>query len=134
MNQHQLPNGIYMVWQKSQRKGVDHYGVLDVGNCLGIAQADGVRPVVIHQVPPAITVDTIEDSGPWYVRAKSIDIQKSYQTFWEACETPDYNFVSNNCEHFARSVVLGRRESSQIQNAVVFGALVLAAIGISRNA
>ena len=28
-----LSNGIYMVWQKSSHKGVDHYGVLDVGNC-----------------------------------------------------------------------------------------------------
>ena len=134
MHSQQLPPGVYLVWQKSQRKGVDHYGVLDVGNCLGIAQADGIRPVVIHQAPPSITLDTIENSGPWKVIASSPDIQQSYQIFWQACQTPDYDWLSNNCEHFARSVVLGRRESKQIQNAVVVGALVIGFIGLSRNA
>lgn len=127
-----LPNGIYMVWQQSSHKGVDHYGVLDVGNCLRIAQADRSRPTVIHQAPPAITMDTLENSGPWVVVAHSNNIEQSFQTFWQACGNPHYDWLSNNCEHFARSVVLGRRESTQIQNVVVGGALVLAVLGLSQ--
>jgi hypothetical protein len=133
-NLSKLPDGIYMVWQRSARKGVDHYGVLDIGNQLGIAQADRVTPVVIHQSPPSISLDTVENSGPWYVVGQSGDYEQSRLAFWQACETPDYNLFTNNCEHFARSVVMGRHASSQIQNAVVTGAVVLAIVGLVRNA
>lgn len=128
-----LEPGIYMVKQHSHTKGVDHYGVLDVGNQLRIAQADGKRPMVIHQAPPSLQLDTVEASGPWTIVARSSDLTMSYLAFWQAAQAPNYNALFNNCEHFARAVVLGNRESVQVQQALVIGAVAVALIGLTRS-
>ena len=37
---------------------------------------------------------------------------------YRAAENPNYDLFGHNCEHFARYVATGRRESTQIQLAV----------------
>jgi len=31
-----FPDGLYLVMQRSVGKGIDHYGILDIGNRLGV--------------------------------------------------------------------------------------------------
>lgn len=130
-----LPDGIYLVRQKAISKGVDHYGVLDIGNRLNLANADGINPVVIHQTPPEIRVDRLEDTGSWEALEQSIDERSAEIRFWKACKNPKYALPNNNCEQFARYVVSGKRESKQLQTAVIVtGIFALAFIGLTRRA
>jgi hypothetical protein len=40
----------------------------------------------------------------------------------ESLKSPtNYDLFSDNCEHFARFVTTGKKESSQVQNAVIIG-------------
>lgn len=112
-------DGIYLIRQRSINKGVDHYGVFDIGNRLNLDNADGIKPVVIHQVHPQIRVDKLEDTGSWEVLEQSLDENSANSRFWQACEDPKYDLLFNNCEQFARYVVGGKRESKQLQTAVV---------------
>jgi len=41
-----------------------------------------------------------------------------------ACSNSIYNTTGNNCEHFARYVATGKRESHQVQVAGLVGVLV----------
>ena len=131
-----LQDGIYLVRQKSiRKKDIDHYGVLDIGNRLNLANADGFNPVVIHQAPPQIRVDNLEDTGSWELLEQSIDEKLAENRFWKACENPIYFLGNNNCEHFARYVVCGIRESKQLQGAVIIiGVFALALHGLTRQA
>jgi len=52
-----FPDGLYLVMQRSVGKGIDHYGILDIGNRLGVRGADGINPVIVHQSPSGITAD-----------------------------------------------------------------------------
>jgi hypothetical protein len=127
-----LEDGIYLIRQRSIKWGVDHYGVLDIGNRLGLENADGLTPVVIHQALPYIQVCTLadfEDNGAWEVLEKNLDEYSAAIRLRQACENPDYALFNNNCEQFARYVVSGKRESKQLQTAVVVtGIITLTAI------
>lgn len=118
-----LTHGIYLIRQRSVKWGVDHYGVLDIGNRLGLAndEADGITPIVIHQALPYIQVCTLahfEDNGSWEALEKSPDEHSAAIRFRQACLKPNYALLDNNCEQFARGVVSGNRESKQLQTAV----------------
>ena len=52
----QFADGLYLLLQRSPSKGVDHYGILDVGNRLR-SPIVPIEPVVIHQTPPEIRAD-----------------------------------------------------------------------------
>jgi hypothetical protein len=108
--------GLYLMMQKTQMKGVlvDHYGILDVGNRLNLPNA-GYRPLVIHQTPPQIRLDRLEDTGEWKVLGKITDEHDAISRINKALENNAYDLFGNNCEHFARYVATGRRESMQLQ-------------------
>jgi len=124
MPNHQLVAGLYLVKQQSPSKGVEHYGILDTGNRLGY----GRQPVVVHQTPPGIRADWLAGTGGWLVLGRVLAgatarIQMSLQN-------PRYDLFGHNCEHFARYVATGRRESHQLQ-AVVAMAGVVAVVWLS---
>lgn len=56
-----LPGGLYLEKQHSPRKGVGHYGILDVGNRLRYPNAP--YPLAIHQTPPAIQATSLPNCG-----------------------------------------------------------------------
>ena len=64
MPYYDLADGLYLLVQKSIEKGVDHYGILDIGNRLQLKEAmEAYHPVVIHQTPPSIQIKTIKNSS-----------------------------------------------------------------------
>ncbi len=118
--------GLYLMMQKTQMKGVlvDHYGILDVGNRMNLPNA-GWQPLIIHQTPPQIRLDRLADTGDWKVLSKITDESDAISRINRAIENSAYDLFGNNCEHFARYVATGRRESTQLQFAGVFITLTL---------
>lgn len=120
-----LNDGLYLVRQKSAAKGVDHYGILDVGNRIGHPEIIfPVQPVVIHQRPPRIQIDWLQNTGEWAVLGQITDEADAIARMRKAAENPNYDLFGHNCEHFARYVATGRRESTQVQVAVAIAGLV----------
>lgn len=120
----QLNDGLYLVRQKSAEKGVDHYGILDVGNRINHPQVIPIQPVVIHQRPPRIQADWLQNTGEWAVLGKITDEADAISRMHKAAENPNYDLFGHNCEHFARYVATGKRESTQVQVAVAIAGLV----------
>ncbi len=108
--------GLYLLMQKTQMKGVlvDHYGILDIGNRMNLPNA-GWQPLVIHQTPPQIRLDRLADTGDWKVLGQITDETDAISRINKAIENNAYDLFGNNCEHFARYVATGRRESTQLQ-------------------
>lgn len=126
MPRHVLPPGLYLVKQRSPPKGVDHYGIVDSGNRLGY----GWRPLVIQQTPPAIRRDWLETTGHWLVLGRLLDEARAIARIRASLRDPSYDLFGHNCEHFARFVATGRRESHQLQAMVaVAGVITLIALG-----
>jgi hypothetical protein len=119
-----LEDGLYLVHQKSAAKGVDHYGILDVGNRIRHPQIRAQQPVVIHQRPPRIQIDWLQDTGEWTVLGRITDEADAIARMRKAAEDPTYNLFGHNCEHFARYVATGKRESRQVQAVVILAGLV----------
>lgn len=120
-----LSDGLYLLRQKSVEKGVDHYGILDVGNRINHPRVSFLQqPVVIHQLLPSIQIDWLQNTGQWKVLAKITDEGDAISRMYKALENPKYNLFKNNCEHFARYVADGKHESTQVQVAVAIAGLV----------
>ena len=111
----QYPDGLYLLKQKSEAKGVEHYGILDIGNRINHPQVDGRHPVVIHQTPPSIKLDWLQNTGAWSVLGRIADENDARARMNAAFQDPTYNLFGHNCEHFARYVATGRHESTQLQ-------------------
>jgi hypothetical protein len=118
--------GFYLIKQKSQSKGkIDHYGILDVGNTMGFPEVDSRHPIVIHQTPPKITVNRLDQTGNWKVMGKITDERDAKKRIYIASRNPVYNLFSNNCEHFARYIAYKKSESMQIQTTFILLGLVV---------
>lgn len=125
-------DGLYLVKQKSIDKGVDHYGILDIGNRIHHPNVDGINPVLIHQTPPHIKLDWLQDTGAWDVQGKITDEKMAIERIKHALKDPAYNLLGNNCEHFSRFVATGKRESTQVQAVVAMAGLAVIAIAALR--
>lgn len=124
-----LRNGLYLLKQKSIEKGVEHYGILDIGNLLQLKEArQALQPVVVHQTMPSIRYDWLQDTGSWTIEGKIFDEEYALSRIREAFKNPDYDLFINNCEHFARYVATGVRESRQVQAGVILTSLAALAI------
>lgn len=122
-----LQDGLYLLRQPAQKPGIHHYGILDVGNRIGHPRVDGQQPVVIHQTPPKLRLDWLQDTPPWEVHLRITDEKVAIQRINQAFSNPRYDLFGNNCEHFARYVATGVRESTQLQAAgFIAGLAVLA--------
>ncbi len=124
-------DGFYLMKQNSSEKIVNHYGILDIGNRLQHPNVDGINPVVIHQSPPQIKICWLHETGAWNILGQITDESMAINPMNQAFENPHYNLFGHNCEHFARFVATGKKESAQLQNAVAiagFAALTYVAI------
>lgn len=119
-----LPHGLYWIFNDSPKKGVKHHAILDVGNRLGYPDVSGWNPVIVHQTPPVICREPLGDPNGWHLVGRIADERGAIQRIVEACANPLYAFISNNCEHFARYVATGVRESKQVQGAGVLAGIV----------
>ena len=118
----ELPRGLYLLRQYSSAKGVYHFGILDVGNNLGYEMAR--EPVVVHLTSPTIRADWLSATEPWEFLERIADVQGAVTRIGRAMSHPCYDLVFNNCEHFARYVASGRRESRQVSNTLLLVGMV----------
>jgi hypothetical protein len=125
-----LKDGLYLIKTRCREKGVDHYGILDVGNRLGLPGVNGIRPVIVHQTPPRIRFDWLE--GKWNVLGKIADEKMARERVRIALQDPKYALFGNNCEDVARFIATGRKESTQVAVGLLATgtAVILAAIAI----
>ena len=122
-----LQDGLYLLRQPAQKPGLHHYGILDVGNRIDHPEVQGQQPVVIHQTPPRVRLDWLQDTGHWERHRRITDEAGAIRRISQAFMSPHYDLFGNNCEHFARYVATGVRESTQLQAAgFVAGLAVLA--------
>ena len=128
-----LTDGLYLVMQRSPGKAVDHYGILDIGNRLAVGGADGINPVVVHQTPPGIKADWLQHTGEWRVLGRITDEPFAIARYRAALANPKYDLFGHNCEHFARFVATGVRESKQLQAAAVVAGLAALVMVASRG-
>lgn len=137
-----LPDGLYLAKQKSRIKPdlIEHYGVIDIGNILNHPQGNKKMPIVIHQALPCIRVDWLINTGCWKIigKVKDNEITNVKKRIQRAIRNPKYNLFGNNCEHFARYVTTGIKESKQLQATVgiviTLGALLYSIWDVDRNA
>lgn len=123
----ELSNGLYLLRQYSTAKGVHHFGILDVGNHLA---CHAVRDhVVVHLTHPTVRADWLSATGQWEVLEQIVDTPGALARLCHALNHPCYDLLSNNCEHFARYVATGVRESRQVRDILtlvgVFGIALL---------
>lgn len=115
MSHNPLVPSLYLLRQQSQTKPVYHYGVLDVGNRLGRPVSGIAPPVVIHQTPPSVTLTHFAETEEWQLLGKVEDESSALSRMHSALKNPNYDLFGNNCEHFARFIATGVRESTQLQ-------------------
>jgi hypothetical protein len=133
MANNEISSGLYLVRQYSPTKGVDHYAILDVGNRLEYDNAPW--PVILQLTPMGVQAAWLHGTGAWLVLYEVDDEMSAVARIRQAMSTPCYDLFGNNCEHFARYVATGKRESSQVQTAVVVaGVIGLIALAASRRA
>lgn len=131
------PDGLYIMKQKSPNKGVDHYGILDVGNRIRHPQIHSIHPVVLHQTPPEVRLDWYHNTGSWEMVGRVTDEPGALARIAEAMKNPKYDLFGNNCEHFARFIATGKRESVQLQTVAAvagFAALIFLIVQEERGA
>ena len=121
-----LDDGLYLVKQQSDSKKVDHFGILDVGDRMGLRHGLYLGPVVIHLLPPSIHIDSIREFGHCEIVQRISDEVGARQRFHLARQHPTYDAVFNNCEHFAIFIATGRRQSPQVQGFAIGVGLALA--------
>lgn len=118
----ELSHGLYLLRQYSSTKGVHHFGILDVGNLLGYPMAGD--HVVVHLTHPMVRTDRLSATGYWEVLAQINDVEGALARLRQALKYPRYDLVFNNCEHFARYVATGVRESRQVRDILSLAGIV----------
>ncbi len=118
-------DGLHLIKQPGIKNlELDHYGIMDVGNHLRYSQGAIFRPLVVHLGPPAVRVDWLQDLESVEVLGRIYDERGAIRRLNEAMRNPNYDAFNNNCEHFARYIAYGRRESIQLQWFVIGAAAV----------
>lgn len=128
-----LSDGLYLLRQPSSKAGVYHFGVLDVGNRLALPWATAFHPVIAHQTPPSIRFDLVRDTGAWEMVGRILNEPAALRRLRVALNDALYDLFGNNCEHFARFVATGRRESLQLRTALVALCLTVLLVSIVRS-
>ena len=123
--------GIFLVRRKSVKYiGVDHYGFVVSGKDLAYFDTSWKESRVIHKTNIGVHADTYFVSE-WEIVEKIRDDQIPFAIFRTRLTLNDrYKVLSGNCEHFARFVTTGKKESSQVQNVMalsVIGAVIYCA-------
>jgi hypothetical protein len=115
-----LPPGLYLLRQRIPDKLAEHWGVLDIGNQLRHRRLTSSHSVVIHRRTLGIRVDRAQNTGSWTVVQRVADVEAARVRLRTALREPQYNLFENNCEHFARYIATGHRESVQVQRGMAY--------------
>ena len=125
-------DGVFLLERVRADKGVDHLAVGLGSRLAGRLRFSSWQPVVVHLLPPRLQVEAW--GRGWQVLARATDEDSALARLVEACQRPRYELLGNNCEHFARYVVTGKRESRQLQGAGWVAVGLAAFIFVGRRA
>ncbi|SRR6266496_745760 len=133
-----LSDGLYLVKQRAQvsKSGVEHYGIMNVGNRLAQSPAHGFvrRPVVYHNTPPSLRAEWLTNTGGWAIVSRIEDERAAIARLRAAWRNPSYDMLGNNCEHFAFYVATGERKSPQVRAGVTIASIAAIVIaGLSSD-
>lgn len=111
--------GIYLVERKGAKSSAyDHYGFTVSGKFLKYFNLPRGKAKVIHKYDTGV-VESDYDSLSWQVIHKMQENEIPLAILRTKLSLNDkYNLLFDNCEHFARYVTTGKKESSQVQNVV----------------
>jgi hypothetical protein len=129
----EYPDGLYLASQRSAQKAGrsirDHRHWKPARDC----RRRRINPVVVHQLPPTIKADWLQNTGTWRILGKITDEPYAIARFRAAMANPRYDLFGHNCEHFARFVASGVRESRQLQAAGLSVALAALVISVATH-
>src|SRR6266571_2154907 len=110
------PHGIYLVRRPVQGKGIfQHEAILD-------ARWFRPRPVLYEQTPQGFQRMALRDAAPFTIVAKAADTDIAANRLRQVAERlPAYHVLTDNCQHVAREVVLGKRESPDVRGVAFLG-------------
>ena len=130
-------SGIYLVKTASETAPnlIDHFGVMIVGKYLKLLGYSDEIPLIFHLINTGPQVDWLEVFGKPEVLGKVSLTQElpAIKRLRFAFNNLNRWYFSNNCEHFARYITEGYKQSIQLQNAAVLGSLVVVAFSWLRN-
>lgn len=123
-------DGIYLVRTTSQLlpNVLHHFGVMIVGKLLRELDYSDDNPLVFHLTDGGFQVDWVEAFGKPEMLGK-VDLLSESQAIGRlgfASRNLNTWYVGNDCEHVARFVAEGYKQSTQLQNFGVLGGLALA--------
>lgn len=124
------PAGIYLVKTTSQLLPdvLYHFGVLIAGNNLKKIGYSDSHPLVFHLTDKGFQIDWVETFGKPEILGKVDLVNESLtlQRLRYASLHLNRWQLGNDCEHFARFIAEGYKQSTQFQNIGVLSGLALA--------
>jgi hypothetical protein len=119
------PHGIFLGSRPVQGKELfQHEVIVD-------AQWFRKSPVVYEQTAQGFRLVPLREAGALTITAKAPDTDVAAGRLRRVAQNPPaYNAVTDNCQHVAREVVLGRRQSPDVRGvvALTLGAAAIAAL------
>lgn len=111
----------------ADKHGAEHYAI-GVPPAVARELWGDLQPSVLELTPRGVERRYPDSFEAWTIVATATDLNAAVFRLRAALAAVGaYSLTANNCEHFARQVVLGRRESTQVDGAVT-AALSLAAL------
>ena len=126
-NSPQYLEGIFLVKRISTAiPSKEHFGFVVSGKFLRSFDLSGYKAKVIHKVNTGVFQESY-DPRNWQVIHKMSQNEIPMAVLRAKLTLNDrYDLLSDNCEHFARFVTTGRKESLQVQSAIGWAAIGLA--------
>jgi hypothetical protein len=131
-----LAKGLYLIRQFQAQKGVEHSGILDVGNCAGLVPSMfASEPLVIHLPASGYAVQPFGETGTWSFVRRLGDQAGAVKRLRALHVDPgEYSAVTNNCEHFTAKVETGAPSSPQLVERILVAASLIALVWIAAKA
>lgn len=117
------------VLRRTDWLGLDHDAIADADGGV-IRQVIG-RGVVRERIAE---FDTAGIARVIEIRTRKFDHAETLRRALAALGTPDYNLITDNCQHFATWCVTGERRSHQVEGALSVATIAAGAATIARLA
>lgn len=110
---------------------VDHYAV-EVPAHLTWRLWKHIGSLIVELRPTGLVAVPIEQQTGWTATSTAENEIGATARLQEALVSANpYDLFQNNCEHFARYVIMGKPESTQVKGALLFAGLLLGVIWLA---
>jgi len=122
-----MESGVVLIKRSGMKShAYDHYGVGICGSALKDLGFDPRCPVVFHKTNIGIIPDWADVSGDWEYAGSAASVDDAVARLRMKMSDHAYDLISKNCEHWARFIVEGTEQSTQVQTVVAFGSIGVA--------